>query len=93
MTTHTPAPWHVTRYNDLQYSISNHEDGYEEQYINDTEDDANARLIAAAPELLAALENIDDYFQCTGEIDPESVLYGIMQDAHAAMAKAKGADA
>lgn len=57
---HTPAPWSFNKYmsqveafepngnRSLQVKINCHEDDYE----------ANARLIAAAPELLDSLENI-----------------------------------
>jgi hypothetical protein len=58
-TKHTPGPWYVTRHNDLQYSISQKETGYDEMIeALDEEDEANAKLIAAAPELLEALKDL-----------------------------------
>jgi hypothetical protein len=56
--------------------------GYEEQKeIRE----ANARLIAASPELLAALESLMDDAEDTGEFS-----YPAMSQARAAIAKAKG---
>lgn len=50
------------------------------------EDGANARLIAAAPELLAALETLVSW----ADNDPERNGYDFVQQARAAIAKAKG---
>lgn len=49
---------------------------------------ANARLIAAAPDLLAALKALRD--ECSGAPRP-SVLVGLLTDAAKAIAKAEGA--
>lgn len=100
---HTPGPWHADGsrvWGDtaelqsggtmLRHKIADAayhaEGGFEEQH-------ANARLIAAAPELLAALERIVGrdltYFRgtvCEGQISFEAV-----QAARAVIAKAKGA--
>ena len=53
---YTPGPWHVTGYHvearaGAIATVCDAGDG-------DTEGDANARLIAAAPELLAALQEL-----------------------------------
>jgi hypothetical protein len=108
--THTQGPWHVGAGNGegsifaddgrtrleiggtTLYSIAQITRGW-----NEAEDEANARLIAAAPELLAALEslavglspasvemqreNLDDLFRVCREL------------AENALAKAKGGDA
>lgn len=59
MLSHTPGPWYVAGLNSLAVMAGERPDqdvvchidgGFEKQY------DANARLIAAAPELLEALE-------------------------------------
>ena len=48
---------------------------------NTAEDDANARLIAAAPDLLAA---------CKAMLDPDIALCKVIMEAEAAVAKAEG---
>lgn len=50
------------------------------------DDEANAHLIAAAPELLEALEGLLDLSSESGEIDRRLAF----KDARAAIAKAKG---
>ena len=45
-------------------------------------DEANARLIAAAPEMLAALERIRDYQGRFGEDDPQSIAGDILAMIH-----------
>lgn len=52
--------------------------------------EANARLIAAAPELLAALEALKEWgCTYTGPLQPNSP-HALLIAAHAAIAKAKG---
>ena len=61
MTKHTPGPWNVTKLyvrkqdGGLGASIN---DLWQKQKTPKAEMDANARLIAAAPDLLAALEEL-----------------------------------
>lgn len=72
MSAHTPGPWHMGAGNGAgcvfpEFGRTRLENGGTALYPiaqvnrgwNDAEDDANARLIAAAPELLAALQKID----------------------------------
>lgn len=59
------------------------------------EDAANAQLIAAAPELLAALDKAADLLYASADKDREPGSYGrdcydAMEAARAAIAKAKG---
>ena len=51
-----------------------------------TEDEANARLIAAAPDLLAACEEMSKYFNFPGELNTTGTQ--IIERAKAAIAKA-----
>jgi hypothetical protein len=57
---------------------------------------ANARLVASAPELLEAAQEVLDYLgddQCGPLLacdDPESGIHGIRDVLHAAIAKAEG---
>ena len=66
---HTPGPWHIYRYgkhpravwgatNALPVAII-HSDG-----TSSVANDANARLIAAAPELLQAAKDFVEWFEC-----------------------------
>lgn len=90
---HTPGPWQVCvdAPSLIEASIG-HEDGLMRTiaqaldpipHIGDKTVNANARLIAAAPELLKALQNLD--------ANPE--LTSAWLQARAAIAKATGAQA
>ncbi len=94
-TKHTPGPWFVTS-NGTQgaiaalISLDMNDDDLE--YVCFIEDHgrktANARLIAAAPDLLVALENIVEFAaQCASELDcrPQCVSH-----AWDTIAKARG---
>lgn len=78
---HTPGPWKVDRpyIRGAGRVIATLESGR-----NEGEDAANARLIAAAPELFEALENLMD-FLFHGKKDRQTILR-----ATAALAKARG---
>ena len=91
MNKHTNGPWHVGQsYGSIIYiepsvaCVTGHK-------YSQAEIDANARLIAAAPDLLEALENlhanIAEYARINnlGGFDNQD-----MQQARAAIAKAKG---
>lgn len=58
MSKHTPGPWHIKYYLDCQHIVSNEGLGRSvaSNDRNDDEDDANAKLIAAAPDMLEALK-------------------------------------
>ena len=68
---HTPAPWIVRKDNNEKFTII-HQDEENKSHVavldnaplceEHGESEANARLIAAAPELLAALEALQDAF-------------------------------
>ncbi len=69
----TPGPWEVIKYGDSQYSIYNTGHGYEERYIPEDTDEANANLIAAAPDMYGALKIAYKSLQSYGNhplIDP-----------------------
>ena len=60
-TPHTPAPWHVSRHATPDYAPQfgiYAEDGNGRDLAIVTSNEANANLIAAAPAMLAALEEI-----------------------------------
>lgn len=86
-TKHTPGPWAVESDTDIvsdsgDFVASCHEPGSD---VSTAREYANARLIAAAPDLLAALQAIMD--------DPDAVDHILHLDAvaaDAAIAKATG---
>jgi len=55
MSGHTPGPWHVAELCANRIKVESHQDGYvAEVWRYGADGDANARLIAASPELLDA---------------------------------------
>lgn len=95
MSAHTPGPWKVEGYNvrqsgqygtrmiaDICYTGPHHTPPDEYPKSCRLADEANARLIAAAPELLESLEISMFYL---GHLDCEWI-----NKAHEAIAKAKG---
>lgn len=103
MSKHTPAPWIVTATNAadganifagkvrIGHTVYVPEKGSMEPIISTDEAHANARLIAAAPELLQALIVMVEQAGCymdDGEASEEEMR--AMDAARAAIAKAKG---
>mgnify|MGYP003341995656 CR=1 FL=1 len=94
MNTHTPGPW--KHYDDSENSVHRHEIvalGKTVARIYCTngaqiEDAANARLIAAAPDLLEALQEILEQPNYTW--DKEKILQEVKRIAGSAIAKATG---
>lgn len=91
---HTPGPWKVIdrALNGGEGVSIEAENGYTEvckvnkSYHSRT---ANARLIAAAPELLEALKEAENWL-AEYEDGPDSGLQGLLAQARAAIAKAEG---
>lgn len=98
---HTPGPWKAEsakdyasgRHDDKRWTV--HANGMPliaivDQYRGQAQ--ANARLIASAPELLAALERVaEDLEYFASEVPPSKDECGAMaKAARAAIAKAKG---
>ena len=89
MSQHTPGPWEAYQLegregSDFWWICAGNKNGWRgDSYmeVSGHIGEANARLIAAAPEMLAALRSIMD----GGIADPAQVLI-----AHAAIAKAEG---
>ena len=91
-TQHTPGPWFAN--DSLQLfaetgqhiaSLDSSTEGFEGGTLY-----ANARLIAAAPDLLAALKAFDDAFSHYCEGDPDSDEVSALYQAREAIAKATG---
>lgn len=86
-TKHTLGPWYTVAKNNNYQSIVCQELTGNTIAVTYTGDDNDARLIAAAPDLLAALEKL------VKAIDPEAtkeIGLGVYLQARAAIAKAKG---
>ena len=97
MNKHTPGPWYRTR--DGYYVVVggkwDNNVWPPQQLVVDmgghagvTEMDANTQLVAAAPDLLAALEKCEAL--ALSDDDPEDLLEEVRIAAHAAIALAKG---
>ena len=92
MSKHTPGPWEIKRHFDSCYRyISAPEHIALAQVVWCVEEEerspvceANAHLIAAAPDLLEALEELADQYQYVNQFD------SFYEQARAAIAKAKG---
>jgi hypothetical protein len=93
---HTPGPWTLHGWADNDYEINAALDtvcnvpGFDDDTVDADRAEANARLIAAAPELLAALREIAD--ECNrrlrkGEDSGDRLT---LQLCKAAIAKAEG---
>ena len=94
--TSTPAPWHICKVTSRDLKLVRDGNGFcvaqavkpansRAAYIDS---DANARLIAAAPDLLAALDQVDAYLSpFDGEEDAYAEIRSVIQQA---IAKAKG---
>lgn len=91
MSNHTPGPWHVTAgHRSIRPSfISPGENGgfaICEMYADGRDFTANARLIAAAPQLLAVLEELSESAAYWSEYD---VPIGIVDRINDAIATAR----
>lgn len=69
MNKHTPGPWHVGRinkctiYDKLSQRLANSFEGVMATQFTDSQCEANARLIAAAPELLEACKTFAEWLR------------------------------
>ena len=78
MSKHTPGPWKTTHSEVNGYRVSDSTGWGVAVVLKDTNDEANARLIAAAPQMLEALQTAFDLlkeyqsmYQHPDNIDPE----------------------
>lgn len=90
---HSPGPWHADSIDRVRTNtgivIARCERNEHHEYMCGKEQSANARLIAASPELLEALEQFVQW-----ENDPDRYagdLADMIQQAKRTIAKAKGA--
>ena len=97
MSKHTPGPWKTTHSEVNGYRVSDSTGWGVAVVLKDTNDEANARLIAAAPQMLEALEACAAYWHCKRSpgIPEHSELVSLSAEQaqkliRAAMAAAKG---
>lgn len=94
MSQHTPAPWTIEPANDRRVYLVNHgSEAVGEIVYTDTRSRADARLIAAAPDLLTAL--VDLYLVAIAQLDQSATHDGLkncewLAQARAAITKATG---
>ena len=81
--THTPGPWECPGTDGDEWAICHRDRTRKRRTIAHVYYEANARLIAAAPDLLAALRR---YVQYEDEKHP----FSVRQAARTALAKAEG---
>jgi hypothetical protein len=88
---HTPGPWHRNIRANGKYPVvfagRNQHVAKVEQQSTGAETEANIDLIAAAPDLLAALQDLTAYFGP----DTDNGLDELLTNARAAIARATGA--
>lgn len=92
--THTPGPWSVSCAANAAFTrhpsiLSDAGEVAKATWAgSEQQTDANARLISAAPELLAAVKALDDVFShyCDGDPSPEE--WAALKAARAAVQKA-----
>jgi len=91
MSKHTPGPWRTTGLNvrsgDALVAVI--VDHWADEKTPEPEKEANARLIAAAPDLLDALKTMVMAFH-TYAPKTDGAEYNCVIEAHAAITKAKG---
>lgn len=83
---HTPGPWRITAQGKHVVSVEDGRICAAPEHMAKWNWDANARLIAAAPELLEALELIANTDPVEAALDPQRAV----RVARAAIAKAEG---
>ena len=87
MSNHTPGPWRIVRYGDHNPLIETDEitvaEVLDDCHPDTEQQEANARLIAASPDLYHALKQLTGWYT-------QSVPEGVWELVAAAIAKAEG---
>ena len=88
---HTLGPWHVQNDQNARLAVYAGEQSIAYCGMSNNTTEANARLIAAAPDLLAALHSILEHSKEFGDIeDYETMLVRIEDKARAAIREVEG---
>ena len=94
MSKHTPGPWEAREHSDGSHWFVDWEQGGEGYTLVDGLSEADARLIAAAPDLLQKLKALVNMLSDDKDDYPDSSYFRMIQDAEkealALIAKAEG---
>lgn len=96
MSAHTPGPWKFHEQGDANdYCLLTHENNWVISFrqngeMRNAEQRANAQLIAAAPDLLAALQSME--MALTGYTHQNDITANALAQCRTAIAKATGAE-
>ncbi len=74
MVKHAPGPWKITHSEVNGYRVSDSTGWGVAVVLKDTNDEANARLIATAPQMLEALEKIAEIGRQKGDARPQDAV-------------------
>jgi hypothetical protein len=74
MSKHAPGPWELTHTEQMGFRVSDSTGWGVAVVLKDTNDEANARLIAAAPQMLEALEKIAEIGRQKGDARPQDAV-------------------
>ena len=89
----TPGPWKISEYRNSHSMIIVGSDEWDVAEVGYPNRDANAHLIAAAPDLYKALANLEPYLDaivCYASTIEEHPPNGFILETKAALAKARG---
>jgi hypothetical protein len=89
MSKHAPGPWELTHTEQMGFRVSDSTGWGVAVVLKDTNDDANARLMAAAPQMLEALEMAVDAME-SADRQGAAGLQMAVEIALEAIAAAKG---
>ena len=89
MSKHNSGPWKITHTALNGYRVSDSTGWGVAVVLKDTNDEANARLIAAAPQMLEALEKIAEIGRQKGDARPQDAV-SCFVIAETAIVAAKG---
>lgn len=92
MSEHTPGPWTAMTTRGRECQIIEQQPGTLGVVIAKADTEANAHLIAAAPDLLAALQGMTDAFGGVPRADYRENNRRCVEAARAAIAKATGCE-
>lgn len=91
-TTHTPGPWHIAAAQDRTYphAIESRDSSFDGFQLARCVNPADARVIAAAPAMLATLSGLLGALEADAMDDKSNVYRSLMIEARAAIAAATG---
>jgi len=79
MSKHTPGPWKLSHTRIQGFRVSDSTGWGVAVVLKDTNDEANARLIAAAPQMKAALQEITKILPTLKELESVKAVLGVLE--------------